>query len=173
MLLTYWLSISDSMGLNLEWNNRECITTVGNCREIQTEKYYIKLLSEIEFDKFVRFKGARSLSDSSGFIRRWYTLLHVHMGGIKWEWWCCWMYYMREYQQRRHQCWSFVFRQLGDNHARSWFIQQQNTWAQNLRMFILTGRSNAIQMTESDFGIKCSYTCTVKSMKLICAESSE
>ncbi|XP_065919826.1 holothin acyltransferase-like [Dysidea avara] len=156
----------ESMGLKPEWDNREYIIPLSaiaekykmteNIRDVST-----KLLSEVEFEKFAEYDAKIYGLCQLVFIKRWSTLpnsftwVAVNGNGDV-------VGYITIRESINKQD-TTVGPLYADNleiakkliYTASQTMSSQTSSVKNLRMFIPTGGSNAIQMIESDFGIKC------------------
>ena len=163
----------DHLGLNPEWDNREYIISLPAITEMyhskmtkNTENLSIKLLSEIEFDKFSKYDSEVYGVCRTPLIRRWSTLpdsltwvaLNEHgdvVGYIT----------IREGISEEDTSVGPLF---ADNleiakkliYTAAEVMSSQVSSAINVRMLIPAGGSNADKMIENDFGIKCCQNTT-------------
>ena len=161
----------DHLGLNPEWDNREYIISLPAITEKykvteNTENLSIKLLSEIEFDKFSKYDSEVYGVCRTPLIRRWSTLpdsftwvaLNEHgdvVGYIT----------IRESISKEDTSVGPLF---ADNleiakkliYTAAKVMSNQVSSAINLRMLIPAGGSSADKMIENDFGIKCCQNTT-------------
>jgi len=156
----------DRLGLNPEWDNREYIISLSGITEkYRVTKYpgnlSIKLLSEIEFDKFSKYDSEVYGVCRTALIRRWSTLpdsftwvaLNEHgdvVGYIT----------IRESISKEELSVGPLYANNLEMAKKLLYTAAQAmsklvSSAKNLRMLIPAGKSNANKMIENDFGIKC------------------
>jgi len=162
------ISKYESLGLNIEWDNREYIIPVSAIAEkykVIKGNFSIKPLSEVGFDKYAEYDakvyGLRRL----GLLKKWtalpesFTWLVINenddvVGCIT----------VRKGVEKFKQ-YALVGPLFSDNleiakklmYTASQTMSSQKS-AKYLWMCIPTGISNAIQMVESDFGVKCNHS---------------
>ncbi|XP_065920355.1 holothin acyltransferase-like [Dysidea avara] len=155
-----------SLGLNIEWDNREYIIPLLAIAEKykvteNIENVSTKPLSEIKFEKYAEYSAKVYGLSRSVFLKKWvalpesFTWVAVNENDV------VGCITIREGVDKQD---AIVGPLYSDNleiakkliYTAAQTMSSQ-TSSKNLRMCIPTGGSNAIQMIESDFGVKCDH----------------
>ena len=165
------ISRYEMLGLNIEWDNREYAIPLSaiaekykvteNIRNVST-----KLLSEVEFEKYAEYDAKVYGLCRLAFLKKWTSIPE----SITWVAMSengdvvgCITVRELEFADKQD---AIVGPLYADNleiaKKLMYTVSQMQKFSRNLRMLIPTGISNAIQMVESDFGVK--YDCNFSRM---------